>query len=160
MYRYEFRIIGFVIFIIFLAYKITVIIFHWEYLNNEIINWMLAFSLIIISSSKDKKENPKYLSIRYYSGRIALTYITSFIMSLNLVEIIINTKFELSNVVLVILALSMFQISYYGLKFITKNKDIEIEENNVVRTFLGRKTLYYFSIVLGLITLCLIFLLI
>jgi len=161
MYRYEFRIVGFVILLLLLVYKILAIIFHWEFLsNNKVINWMIAFSLIMISSSKDKEENHNLLLLRYYSGKIALTYVISFFMSLKLVEIITNAKLGLSSVIFIILALAIFQISYYGLKILTKNKKIEIEELTVFKTYLNHKKLFYFSFVASLITICLIILLI
>ena len=156
-YSYKTKIVGFFILIISLLYILSSQIFSFTLINNEIIHWLIAFSLLIITFSQDKRELKNIILIKYYSGKISSSFIFSFILSLKLSELILNKSFSINSILLLIITLSIYQISYNIIRYIDKKDNISINETNVLKTFQNNKKLHFVSLILAILTLILIF---
>lgn len=65
-YNYKFKVIGLFLLVVLILYASISQFLHLNYIKPELVNWLIAFSLIIISFSKDKTEPNNAISIRYY----------------------------------------------------------------------------------------------
>jgi hypothetical protein len=131
-------------------------IFQWTYISIEVSNWLIATSLLIISFSKDKVNPQDLIVLKYYAGKITSSFIFSLILSMRLAELIGNFKLSVDYIILVIIALAFYQISYNFIKSVVKGKNIVVEEESVYKTFLSNYKLFLFALILALITLVII----
>jgi len=157
-YSYKMKVVGFLLLILSLSYCLSVKVFEFSLVNYNISLWLIAFSLLIISFSRDKKQAENILLIKYYSGKITASFIFSFILALKLAEFLIGKTLPIETLLLVIIALSIYQISYNIIKRIGQNNNITLVEKNVFETFINNKKLYFISIIIAILTLIIIFL--
>ena len=112
-YNYKFKVIGLFLLVVLILYASISQFLHLNYIKPELVNWLIAFSLIIISFSKDKTEPNNAISIRYYSGKIAITFIFGFVMAFKLVDLIVKETYSIDIITLAIIALAVYLVSYY-----------------------------------------------
>jgi hypothetical protein len=155
-YSYKIKIVGLFILIISLLYILFSQMFSFTLIDNEIITWSIAFSLLVITFSQDKRQSENIVLIKYYSGKISSSFIFSFVLSLKLSEIILNKSFSINSIILIIITLSMYQISYNIIRYIDKKNNISIKETGVLETFKNNKKLHFISLILAILTLSLI----
>ena len=132
-----FSIVALIICVLFFALNLQ---FRWLIINDKLIELIIATLLFIISFSKDKNENDKNLRIKFYAGKIAVTYIVSFIISLNIFELIKREIISISSITFVIIGLIFYQICFI---------QITIEENIIFSGTTHKKFFvveYYFSL--------------
>lgn len=153
------KIVGFFLLIFSFLYFSLSKVFDFTLVNNDIILWAIAFSLLIISFSQDKKQSANIVLIKYYSGKITASFIFSFILSVKLSEFIINKPLSINSILLVIIALSIYQISYNIINYRDRKNNVSLNETNVLEAFVNNKKLYFSSIIIAFLTLMLILLL-
>ncbi|VAW28017.1 hypothetical protein MNBD_BACTEROID07-388 [hydrothermal vent metagenome] len=159
-YNYKFKIIGLFFLFSFAIYLVISQVLHLNYVKTEVVQWLIAFSLILIMFSKDKTEQDNLMLIRYYSGKIAVTFMLGFVMSFKLADLIVKKTFSVDVITLSIAFMVIFQVSYYVLKVLTKGKEVKIKEKTVIETFFRHKLFYYLIIVTSILTLAVIYFLI
>lgn len=156
-YSYKMKVVGFLLLILSLSYSLSSKVFDFSLVKNDDISlWVIAFSLLIISFSRDKKQAENIILIKYYSGKITASFIFSFILAMKLAEFVIGKKLPIETLLLVIIALIIYQISYNIIKRIGQNNSITLVEKNVFETFVNNKKLYFISIIIAIITLIII----
>lgn len=144
---YKIKIISIVALIICVLFFALNLKFKWLVINDKLIELIIATLLFIISFSKDKNENDRNLKIKYHAGKIAVTYIVSFIISLNIFEIIKSEIISISSITFAIIGLVFYQICLLYLKFKTHNKEVEINNTTIYETY--KKYSKYYLIAFG-----------
>lgn len=150
---YKIKIISVVALIISVLFFALNLQFRWSVINDKLIELIIATLLFIISFSKDKNENDKNLIIKYYAGKIAVTYIFSFIISLNIFEIIKSEIISISSITYVLIGLIFYQICLLYLKFITHNKEVEIKNTTIYETYNKYSKYYLIAFGISILTL-------
>jgi len=145
-----FSIVALIICVLFFALNLQ---FRWLIINDKLIELIIATLLFIISFSKDKNENDKNLRIKFYAGKIAVTYIVSFIISLNIFELIKREIISISSITFVIIGLIFYQICFLYLKFKTHNKEVEIKNATIYETYKRYSKYYLIAFGISILTL-------
>ena len=122
-------------------------------IDINIISWLIAFSLSIISFSKDKDYNSKDILLKYYSFKLSYSFLIGFILAIKLISYFFLKEIEINLTYFLIGVLLIYQICYNILKFMYKEKKIEIVENSFYKSFLNNYKLYSVLIFLSILSL-------
>ncbi|MBS3742429.1 MAG: hypothetical protein KGY74_09940 [Candidatus Cloacimonetes bacterium] len=155
-YSYKIKIVGYILLTFSLIYILLSKVFDFTLINNDLTLWTIAFSLLIISFSKGKKHSKNIVLIKYYSGKITASFIFSFILAVKLTEFIVEKTLSIDTILLVIIALSVYQISYNVINIIERKNNITLKEANVFETIINNKRLFFISLIIAIMTLVLI----
>lgn len=150
---FKYKIIGVALLGFCIIYYISNILLKWSNLDNNVFELFLAFSLFLISFSNEKEEKSNNIFIRYYAGKITSSFIFSFILALKIFEIIKNHNISISIIKIVILALIFYQLCLIFLKYIAKNKDVEVKDVTMSEVYESYPKFILFSIILSVLTL-------
>lgn len=114
-YHHRFKYLGFGLLFLSILYLGMHSYFEFNPLDIEIVKWMLALSLLVVSGSKKRHERKYLLYIRYYAGKFTLTYMASFVLAFHLANFIGDTGLSFSSLNLIIFGPLMCQGSYFFL---------------------------------------------
>lgn len=153
-YGHKFKVLG----IIMLLICGIIYMFNSKImLVSESVNlWLLCFSLVIINFSKEKNEEENDVLIRYYAGRLTVTFIIGLVLSISLINILMNHKVHIENLILALVGLSFYAIIFNWIKYISNGKEIKVIENGVLATIKSNTKLIYSLALLTFITIILI----
>lgn len=155
-YSYKVKTISVLLLSIILLWTLFSIIFKKSFISIEINEWFIALSLLFISLSKDKIYSKESILIKYYAGKITFSYIICFILSMKLAGFIGDFKLLIDNIILVIIALTFYQICFNIIKISVKAMKLELEEESIYLKPSSKNKLYFISFILSVITIIII----
>jgi hypothetical protein len=153
-YSYKIKKISFVA-LVFSTLVLIVFIFTKQ--DIEIISWLIALSLTTITFSKEKVYSSKDVLLKYYSLKLIFSFFIGFILAINLINYILDKNIQLNLIYLLILILTLYQISYNILKYQYKGKKIKIIEHGIVKTITQNFKLHFIIFMISIISLILLY---
>jgi uncharacterized membrane protein YuzA (DUF378 family) len=154
-YDYKVKVFG----VIILVLSLLLLVFSVNLnIDNAVISWLIAFSLSIISFSKDKNYSSKDIFFKYYALKLSLTFIIGFTLALNLIGYIFSKEIEINLIYFLIGILLIYQTSYNLLKFFSKKRQIEIVEKSFLETLINNSKLYSILLILSFLTILIYYL--
>jgi len=146
--------------IFFLTASILLLIYFLLTKNDiRVSSWLIAFSLSIITFSKDKDYSDKDVLLKYYSLKLIFSFFIGFILATHLVYYMIGKDVELNLIYLLIFILIIYQICYHTLRYLYKRNEIEIIENGVIKTLNKNSKLHFIIFIISIISLSIIYIL-
>jgi hypothetical protein len=137
---------------------LAVSIFDIQVLSVEVLDWFLAFFFSIMTFSQEKVESENLRLLKYYSGKTTVIFLIGFTLGLRATELLTQRIISVQTVSVVILGLALYTIMYQILKFLTKNRKIEIIDTSFPDNIKYNQKLSWLVFFLSIITLVLVFL--
>lgn len=111
---------------------------------------LILTSILFVFLSKNKIKNEYSARIRYLSGKLAFTFIVSFVIALTITEIVTLNQYHIDKLYLITIPLIMYSATNLLLRYLHQKKMIEIDDKTEL--FKGRKYIVIF-VLLSLLTL-------
>jgi hypothetical protein len=137
---------------------LAVNIFDVQVISVEILDWFLACFFSIMTFSQEKVESDNLRLLKYYSGKTTVIFLIGFTLGLRATELLTQRIISVQTVSLVILGLALYTIMYQVLKFLSKNRKIEIIDTSFPDNIKYNQKLSWVVFALSIITLVLVFL--
>ncbi|WP_369049257.1 hypothetical protein [Tenacibaculum sp. UWU-22] len=155
-YGYKIKIIGFTTLLLSLSFYLINTFFSLFKLDNRVLTFLVAVSLLLIVFSKEKNGSKNDLKLRYISGKISVVYFITFLLAVNFIEIITNYKYHFNYMLLIISFLLFYLILFYSFRIRFKDYKVNVEEISLRDNLIQNKKIVAWSVFLSIITLILL----